>query len=277
MAAEVVADLRFALNHMTAPQLRLADFFALARRLGIAGVEIRNDIAGNAILDGTEAGAVKAAAEAASLSILTINALQRFNDWDATRAAEATALADFTKACGAAAIILVPVNDGTEGSGGERQQNVRKALTGLKPILAERGIRGLVEPLGFAGCSLRRKSEAAEAIDAVGGDFQLVHDTFHHHLAGETAIFPALTGLAHISGVSAPVAESALRDAHRRLVDAGDRIGNVEQIRMMRAAGYRGVFSFEPFAAELRTLADPARAIGESMDFIRMQLASLAA
>src|SRR5690606_29815047 len=136
----------FALNHMTAPQLRLADFFALARRLGIAGVEIRNDIAGNATLDGTEAGAVKAAAEAASLSILTINALQRFNDWDATRAAEATALADFAKACGAVAIILVPVNGGTEGTAGERQRSLREALTGLKPILAERGIRGLVEP-----------------------------------------------------------------------------------------------------------------------------------
>jgi 2-keto-myo-inositol isomerase len=52
------ADLRFALNHMTAPQLGLSDFFALAARLPLGDVEIRNDIAGKPMLDGTSAAKV---------------------------------------------------------------------------------------------------------------------------------------------------------------------------------------------------------------------------
>ena len=42
LAAE--QSLRFALNHMAAPQLKLGDFFALTRKLGLDGVEIRNDL-----------------------------------------------------------------------------------------------------------------------------------------------------------------------------------------------------------------------------------------
>ena len=97
------------------------------------------------------------------------------------------------------------------------------------------------------------KSEAAQAIAAVdgGADFRLVHDTFHHHLAGEAALFPALTGLVHISGVDDPALGVAdMRDAHRVLVTGGDRLGNVAQIRALFAAGYDGFLSFEPFAAE---------------------------
>ena len=67
------------------------------------------------------------------------------------------------------------------------------------------------------------------------------------------------------------------RAAHRVLVDGHDRLGNVEQIEALIAGGYSGPFSFEPFSEELRTLADPARALSESMDFIRGQLASKAA
>jgi 2-keto-myo-inositol isomerase len=272
------ADLRFALNHMVAPQLGLAEFFALARSLGVRDVEIRNDIAGKPILDGTSAGVVRAAAESAGLTIITINALQRFNQWNSEREREAIALADYARDCGSNAIILVPVNDGSGRAEGERQRNVLAALKGLKPILADRGIVGYVEPLGFEVCSLRRKSEAAEAIDAAGGDFRLVHDTFHHFLAGEDAIFPELTGLVHISGVEDPrVTVGDMRDPHRVLVGPADRIGNIEQVRDLRRGGYNGPLSFEPFAEELRTLRDPAHRIGESMNFIRTRVVSMAA
>ena len=272
------AEVRFALNHMAAPQLDIGAFFALARTLGISDVEIRNDIAGKPIHDGTAPDSVRAAAAAAGVTILTINALQRFNQWNAARETEAIALADFAAACGAKAIILVPVNDGSGRGDAERRGNLRTALTELKPILADRGVEGLVEPLGFAICSLRSKREAAEAIDAVGGGFRLVHDTFHHTLAGEDAAFAAMTGLVHISGVDDPsVALDDMRDPHRVLVDASDRVGNVAQMRTLAAAGYGGPFSFEPFAAELRNLKDPAKAIRESMDFIRRELVSLAA
>ena len=272
------AKLRFALNHMAAPQLGLAEFFSLARSLGISEVEIRNDISGKPILDGTSAPSVKAAATNAGVTIITINALQRFNEWNAAREREAIALADYARDCGAKAIVLVPVNDGSGRGDGERQKNVETALRGLKPILADRGIAGLVEPLGFIVCSLRRKSEAAAAIDAVGGGFRLVHDTFHHHLAGEPQMFPALTGLVHISGVDDPkIAVADMRDAHRVLVDPKDRLGNVEQLRALRAAGYQGPFSFEPFAEQLRSLAEPARSIRDSMNFIGTRVVSLAA
>jgi 2-keto-myo-inositol isomerase len=49
-------EMKFALNHMVAPQLDIARFFELAKSLGIGAVEIRNDLEGNAILDGTSPG-----------------------------------------------------------------------------------------------------------------------------------------------------------------------------------------------------------------------------
>ncbi|MDN3713020.1 hypothetical protein QWZ10_16980 [Paracoccus cavernae] len=36
--------MRFALNHITAPAMPVAEFFAMATRLGIREVEIRNDL-----------------------------------------------------------------------------------------------------------------------------------------------------------------------------------------------------------------------------------------
>jgi 2-keto-myo-inositol isomerase len=261
---------RFALNHMAAPRLRPAAFFALARALGMTGVEIRNDLAGNATLDGTAPAAIAREAEAAGVEILSINALQRFNDWTEARAAEAEALAAYAQDCGAKALVLVPTNDGSGRAEGERQENLRIALEALAPILRAHGLTGLVEPLGFESCSLRLKSEAAQGIEATGrGTFRLVHDTFHHHLAGEAVTFPELTGLVHISGVADPnVAVAGMRDGHRVLVTAQDRLSNIAQIRGLRAAGYDGAFSFEPFAPEVHALADPEAAIRASMELI---------
>jgi 2-keto-myo-inositol isomerase len=275
-----VAHLRFALNHMVAPQLGLGDFFALARRLGVSDVEIRNDLAGRPILDGTPAAEVACLAATHGVAILSINALQKFNHWSAERADEAEALAAYCAGCGARALVLVAANDATGLGDGDRIPRAVEALVALKPILASRGLIGLVECLGFAACSLRRKSEAVAAIDRAAGRgvFRLTHDTFHHRLAGEAAIFPALTGLVHVSGVDDPlVAFEDMRDAHRVLVGGRDRLGNLAQLRALGEAGYVGPLSFEPFAEELRTLGDPAQAIAESMEFIRAQLAAMAA
>jgi 2-keto-myo-inositol isomerase len=271
------ARLDFAINHMAAPQLDLAAFFALARSLGMTNVEIRNDITGKPILDGTPARAVRAAAAAAGVRIVTINALQRFNDWTLERRAEAETLADYASECDAAAIILVPTNDGSGRAEGERQDRLVQALTGLRPILLARGITGLVEPLGFEACSLRLKREAVDGIASIGVEtvFKVTHDTFHHHLAGEAETFASMTGLIHISGVDNDALEvSQMRDAHRVLVGPKDRLGNVGQIRSLLAGGYQGPVSFEPFAEELRLLADPAVAIRESMNFISSQFVS---
>lgn len=274
MAAD--QSLRFALNHMVAPQLTLADFFRLTRSLRLSDVEIRNDLPGEAIANGTSAADVRKLAAENGISIISINALQKFNHWSPARAAEAEALADYAAACGSKALVLVAANDGTGLGDNERVGNATAALIGLKPILAARGLIGLVECLGFEVCSLRKKSEAVAAIDAADGAsvFKLTHDTFHHHLAGEAQLFADRTGLVHISGVDDPaISVVQMRDSHRVLVGPHDRLGNIAQIKALRAAGYTGPLSFEPFAAELRTLADPARAIAQSIDFIRAQLA----
>jgi 2-keto-myo-inositol isomerase len=265
---------------MAAPQLSLREFFALARQLGIADVEIRNDIAGQGIADGTPAAEVERLAAESGVRIATINALQRFNNWTADRAREARTLIDYCRDCGAAALILVPTNDGAPATDAERARDLRQALEGLAPLLREAGILGLVEPLGFETCSLRSKREAAEAIAATGtsGTFKLAHDTFHHALAGEPELFAELTGLVHISGVENPaIAVRDMRDAHRVLVTRYDRIGNLAQIRALLEAGYAGLFSFEPFAAELRAVPDPAPMIRESMAMITGEIAAAAA
>lgn len=266
-----ILSLDFAINHMAAPQLTLGDFFKLAAILHAPRVEIRNDIAGNAILDGTSASEVRRLAEANDVTIISINALQHFNHWSPDRAAEAESLAAYCAESGAKALVLVADNGGQEPDSAKRIANATESLTGLVPIMRKFGIIGLVECLGFETCSLRSKKEAVAAIDAAGGRdvFRLTHDTFHHHLAGEPDLFPDLTGLIHISGVEdAAVTVSDMRDSHRVLVGPGDRLDNIGQIAALRRGGYAGPLSFEPFAEDLRHLADPAAALRASMNFI---------
>jgi 2-keto-myo-inositol isomerase len=266
----------FSLNHMVAPRLDHVAFFDLTRRLGIDTVEIRNDLAGVALLDGSPAAKVGEAAKARGLHVASINALQRFDRWDERRAAEASALIAQCAASGAKALVLCPVNDvNWTPSPAERQAELRKALGALRPLLAAAGVLGLVEPLGFVECSLRLKGEAVEAIEAVNGarEFKLVHDTFHHFVAGEKKTFPQHTGLVHISGVVDPAATAAtMRDPHRVLVDAKDRIGNLEQLRALRAGGYRGLISFEPFAASVHASKTIEADLRASVDYVAKAL-----
>lgn len=261
--------MRFAINHITAPKLSLEEFFATARELGLTEVEIRNDLPD--IVGTVEPAAVKAAAEKAGVTIISINALYPFNVWSGDLPARAGAMADYAAASGAKALVMCPLNDGTEVS----FDDLVAALTAMKPILEERGLTGFVEPLGFPVSSLRTKAEAIKAIDAAGGGdvYRLVHDTFHHHLAGETVFFPERTGLVHISGVTDPAVSVAdMLDAHRVLVDGGDRLENIAQIRTLQAAGYNGPYSFEPFASEVHALKNPAAALKDSIDHISRAL-----
>jgi 2-keto-myo-inositol isomerase len=265
--------LSFALNHIVAPRLDFPRFVALARALAITDVEIRNDLPGVVLQDGTPATSVRATAAATGVRVLSVNALQQFNVWSDTRAAEAAQLADYARACGAGALVLCPLNSREDGRGeGQRQTDLRHALAALKPILAARGITGLIEPLGFKESSLRSKRVAVEAIDAIDGAdrFALLHDTFHHYLSGEAEIFPARTGLVHISGVEdSTLARSEIRDAQRVLVGEHDIFDTVEQIRALAAGGYHGLFSFEPFAESVHALPDVAGALRDSIAFIR--------
>jgi 2-keto-myo-inositol isomerase len=270
--------LSFAINHMVAPRKSFAELVGLARALGLDQVEIRNDLEGVPISDGTPPERIREVAEAGGVRILSINALQRFNDWNDARAAEAAALARYAEGCGAEALVLCPVNDVSYRPGeDERQAKLRQALRALAPILASAGIIGLVEPLGFEECSLRLKADAVEAIDGLGLDdrFRLVHDTFHHYLAGEVRMFPDRTGLVHISGVDdASLPLSRIRDEHRVLIGHDDILGNIGQIVALME-GYSGPYSFEPFAASVHASHDIAGALEASMHLIDSELARL--
>lgn len=273
MAAATMAagGVRFALNHACVPGLGIGAFFDLARELGMGAVEIRNDIDGTAILDGTPADVVGGAARDRGLRIASINALQRFNEWNDTRAGEAAGLIAYAAGCGAEALVLVPTNDGAGCADGERQANLRTALTRLRPMLQEAGLVGLVEALGFDTSSLRLKSEAVAAIRSVGADnpFRIVHDTFHHQVAGEPDIFPGHTGMVHISGVAdRDIGVAEMSDPLRVLVDGQDRLDNIGQIKALRDGGYAGPFSFEPFAPEVQASKSPGEAIGRSIEYI---------
>jgi 2-keto-myo-inositol isomerase len=143
-------------------------------------------------------------------------------------------------------------------------------------MLTASSIRGFVEPLGFAECSLRYKELAIQATEQVGGAdvFRVVHDTFRHYVAGETKIFPKMTGLVHISGVAdATATAGVMPDPHPVLVGADDRIGNVEQLRALRAGGYEGSASFEPFAASAHASADIEADLRASLAFVTAGLA----
>ena len=270
--------LPFALNHMTAPRLGWEAFADLAASLGCVGVEYRNDLPGR-LFGGADPAVVKAALAQCGLRLLALAEVKMFNDWSDAKRAEAEALMQIAVAAGAEAISLIPRNDGVATGRADSRKVTETALRALVPMLRAHGLKAMVEPLGFAVCSLRYKDILAEVIDAVGGRGTcfMVHDTFHHHLAGGGPIFPDLTGIVHVSGVTDPsVSVKDMRDGHRVLVDAADRLGNVEQVAALRAAGYAGPISYEPFAASVHALDDPKTALTASIEFIRDSVAHAA-
>lgn len=271
--------LRFALNRMAAPRLPLEDFLDLAVRLGADAIEIRNDLKGVEIEDGTPPERVRELCRAKGLRVLSINALYPFDVWNEERRQQAMRLATYARDCGAEALVMCPLNDRADPrSSAERAAALRTALGELAPILRGHGLIGLVEPLGFSECSLRRKRSAMDAIKAVGGldVFRLVHDTFHHHLAGEQDIFPEQTGLVHISGVEdATLPHDDIRDGHRVLVGDADLLGNAAQIERLLAAGYTGYLSFEPFADSVHGLDDIEAALRASMRHLEERVCPL--
>ncbi|WP_412506265.1 TIM barrel protein [Roseovarius sp. SYSU LYC5161] len=272
-------QLRTALNHMTVPGLEYPAFLDLAARLGCVGVEVRNDIS-RPLFEGELAEAAGQMARDRGLRLLGLSQVQPFNDWSAERDREVAALIATAGAAGAETISLIPRNDGTGTGNGERHANLRIALKAIRPMLEDAGLVALVEPLGFTRSSLRSKQELVETIEALdaGAQFKLVHDTFHHSLAGGGPLFAPMTGIVHVSGVSTPeIALTRMEDAQRGLVDADDRLGNVDQLAALIAQGYDGPVSMECFAPAVHALADPESAIRRAFDFMSSQLAERAA
>jgi 2-keto-myo-inositol isomerase len=265
-----------ALNHMATPNLSWSDFLDVAKDLGCVGVEFRNDLPGG-LFDGAAPEDVGATASAAGLRILALAEVKAFDDWSDAKREEAAALMKIAKSCGAEMVSLIARNDGRGLSDDERQSNLNTSLRELKPLLDKYGLIGLIEPLGFETSGLRDKREAIDAIEALdaAGRFKIVHDTFHHALVGGGPVFPAYTGIVHISGiVDRTLNLSQMRDEHRVLVDENDRIENVRQLEQLLSAGYAGPVSFEPFAAQVHSLTDPRKAIEKSFYYIETKLAT---
>jgi len=58
-------------------------------------------------------------------------------------------------------------------------------------------------------------------------------------------------------------------------VGADDRIGNIEQLRALRAGGYEGAASFEPFAASVHASPDIEAELRKSIAFLQAGLGLL--
>lgn len=281
----MTAQVKFALNHMATPRLNSRAFLDLAASLGCVGVELRNDLADKklshaAFFDGEPPAAIGDYARSKGLRLLGLSEAYGFNAWSDAMRAKVQLLIDQAKESGAESISLIPRNDAPKYAEGERDEALRRSLGEILPMLDRTGLTALIEPLGFVSSSLRRKADAITAVEAVGGNgrYKLVHDTFHHYLAGETEFFPQYTGIVHISGVVDPtLSPEEMQDGHRILVDDRDRLSNEEQVRALLASGYAGAFSYEPFSPEVHALANPAEALRRSMDFIRESVTRKAA
>jgi len=271
--------LPMAVNHMAVPSMRFDALLSFSAELGCVGVEFRNDLAAP-LFNGETANAAKNAAEENGQRILALAEIKAFNELTDDRMPEAEKTISEARSCGAEGVSLIPRNGGPHREYSDAKARLLYALTALKPLLEEANLLGFVEPLGFESSTLRLKSEALEAIGNVGGTetFRLIHDTFHHCLSGETEIYPIETAIVHVSGVAEPnLSRTVMRDEHRGLVDTSDRLGNVVQLRSLLSRGFDGPISFEPFAPEIHALDDPGTAIAASMNYLRDELAAIAA
>jgi len=263
------------LNHKTMPCASTVSVLDAAHGMGCVGVELRNDLAAP-LFDGKPPEAIRDAAASKGLRILSLAEVYGFNDnGDATRA-QVQELIDLAKGCGAEAVALIPRIEVTPVPRKIQRAQLHASLVALRPLFEQSGITGLIEPLGFANSSLRLKADVRTVLNDLQNPacFALIHDTFHHALAGETEVFAKDTKIVHISGVTDPtVAFADMSDAHRGLVDGHDRLGNIEQIADLRAQGYDGPFSHEAFSADVHALEDPVAHIVGSTKFITAQIA----
>jgi 2-keto-myo-inositol isomerase len=252
-----------ALNQKTARHLPFEAFLDLAASLYCVGVEPRNDL-GRPFFDGIAPGRAAEMAESRGLRLLGLSEVYGFNVRDGEREAQIRALIEVAAETGAESLSLIPCVDGRE------VLPLRAAMEKVAPLLEGTVARALIEPIGFPASSLPRKAELVAAIAEFGVDrFGLVHDTFQHCIAGEKGVFPAQTGIVHISGISAPeVVLDAAQDAHRVMVDSGDRCGNLEQISDFLSAGYGGAFSFECTAPDVLESPTLERDMRESFEHI---------
>ena len=271
---------RFSLNRITCPAMGMSDFFDLTVSLGLSKVELRNDIGGKDPIDGMSPKEAARLAAAKGIKVISINALQKFNlaSMKAMKAKELDEMLSMAKAIGCAAIVLCPNNDEKDArSPAQRAAETVDALKAFGPAFEKAGMLGYIEPLGFSISSLASLVVAQEAIKKSGHScFKTVHDTFHHYIGpDELSVLGksydvAFTGLVHVSGVEDDIPVESYRDAHRVLAGPADRMKSKEQILLLDKLGYRGDYSFEPFAPSVQGLGKKElnAALSKSLDYL---------
>jgi len=266
---------KFSLNRIIQPHLSLIDFIQLSTDCQASGIEIRNDLTDPRLLGGNIPEKIRNKCDECGIEIVTVNALQRFNDHHLLddKIVELEAMMKTAALVGCRNIVLCPVNDSKDNrSTSKQQRDLVLALDTYAPLFEKYEMTGLIEPLGFEICSVRYKRQAVEAISESTSPqlYQIVHDTFHHYLSGETEIFPKETGLVHASGVSTGKTINAITDNDRILVDERDIVDNRGQIALLYEAGFDGIFSFEPFSPTIQNLPinELKSGISTSMKFI---------
>jgi 2-keto-myo-inositol isomerase len=250
------------LNRVIKPQIPLEEFLKFTADLGIKYVEVRNDFTDKGVLDGLSDAALKNAFQKTGVKTLTINALYPFEDVTVLKQ-NMNKLKDLiteAKRIDCPQIVLCPLNDANDQrSPAQRADELVTALTAYGPLFAEAKMIGLVEPLGFAICSLRTKKAALEGIARCDypESYQLLHDTFHHYLSGETEFFPKQTAIIHISGVLAGKNKEAITDQDRILVTKDDIMDNRGQVAALLEGECKAPISYEPFSSQVRDLPLP--------------------
>lgn len=264
----MVKKSRISLNRIAYPGVGMEEFFSITKEVGLSKVELRNDLLGNRIIDDLTPEQVRELAAKYGIEILTINALQKFNlPANLQHAAEELkGLIELARSIGCRAVVLCPNNDKVDTRTPKQSlHDTVSALKAFRPQFEQSGVLGYVEPLGFPESSLRSVLSASQAIREVGsGSYKMVYDTFHHYLGPDEAadiekrLDVSLVGLVHASGVEADLDTKDMKDGHRVLLTAADKMGNVEQIARLIARGYTGDVSLEPFSSEVQRLEKKA-------------------
>ncbi|HTT70496.1 MAG TPA: TIM barrel protein [Anaeromyxobacteraceae bacterium] len=253
---------RLSLNRVAKPQLPLVEFLRFTAELGMKLAEVRNDFTEKGVLDGLSDRELQGALAETGVQIASINALYPFEDAEqlASNVERLKGLLAEAKRVGCAHIVLCPLNDAKDRrSPSERSGDLVVALNAYGPLFAEAGVVGLIEPLGFEACSLRTKRAALDGIARCThpGSYALLHDTFHHYLAGEKEFFPKQTALVHVSGVLAGKPKSAITDDDRILVTAEDIMDSRGQVATLLTGGCGAPISYEPFSPAVRAMSVP--------------------
>lgn len=268
---------KFSLSRVTALHLSFDDFLHLSESVGIHAIEVlRSDIPGFDKADMTTCKSVAEKCQKHHIKILALNALPDFDVWNKERETQAIQLFKAAQILKADGVVCWPLNDkNDQRNDAQRKQDLHAALTELKKIALEYGVKAYIEPVGFFTASMRFKPDAVKAIQSVDGKdiIQLVHDTFHHHLSSETQFFPEYTGLVHMSGViDATLPLEKIRDEDRYLVDDQDVLKTIYQLKQLWGHGYTGYATFEPFAPSVQNSPTIAVELQTSMEFIQKTL-----